>query len=353
MKTFIALLASATLGLAVPGYAAAAAPPLLLSQGFDNVAALGGWHFINHSTPVGNSWFQGNAGIFQAHAGAQDAYIGANFLSAGTGMGTVDNWLLTPELMLAGPTVLSFYTRSAGTPGFNDKLELRFSSGGGTDTTTFTQTLATIGGMGDYPGTWQHYTATIDTTGAGRFAFRYSGDAMMTDYIGLDTLSIAAVPEPSAWAMLAGGLALLAGLRRRAARAGRSALMAGLGLGLASPGLLPSAQAAGQQGMVVVRDAETGQLRAPTAAEFLALGAGDARGRLGPKRPGPVVPVLTQMADGTLRVHAGGRPMYSVVQRGADGRLHASCVDGEHAAQAAPHAPAAAKTGKEHSHELR
>src|SRR6478609_2463871 len=67
----------------------ACAGPLLLSEGFNNVASLGaaGWVFTNASTPVGQSWFQGNSGIFAAQSGAATSYAAANFLSAGTDQG--------------------------------------------------------------------------------------------------------------------------------------------------------------------------------------------------------------------------------------------------------------------------
>src|SRR6218665_646419 len=55
----------------------------LFSEGFDSVAGLGssGWIFTNASAPVGQSWFQGNTGIFEAQAGGADSYVAANFNS--------------------------------------------------------------------------------------------------------------------------------------------------------------------------------------------------------------------------------------------------------------------------------
>lgn len=60
----------------------------LPSETFDDVTALpgSGWAQINHSIPAGTtSWFQGNAAIFPAQAGATTAYIAANFNNADTG----------------------------------------------------------------------------------------------------------------------------------------------------------------------------------------------------------------------------------------------------------------------------
>jgi hypothetical protein len=51
-------------------------------------------------------------------------------------------------------------------------------------------------------------------SGSGRFAFRYLGDAT-ANYIGIDTVTVNAVPEPSAWLMLGLGLGLTTLLLRR------------------------------------------------------------------------------------------------------------------------------------------
>ena len=53
-----------------------------LSEGFDDISLLPGkgWVIINKSEPVGViDWFQGNAGVFAAHSGAENSYIGTNY----------------------------------------------------------------------------------------------------------------------------------------------------------------------------------------------------------------------------------------------------------------------------------
>jgi hypothetical protein len=118
-------------------------------------------------------------------------------------------------LNLSGATTLSFFTRHGDDPGFADKLEVRFASGNGTGTDAFSTVLATIGGTSDYPSAWQQFTANLDVTGPGRFAFRYLGDAAALNYVGLDTVRVVtAVPEPSLYLMLVAGLGAL-GLARR------------------------------------------------------------------------------------------------------------------------------------------
>jgi hypothetical protein len=215
MKPVNSLFAAAAISLAASGAPAAhAAGVEVLNEGFGNVGGLDGWAQLNNSNPVGAAWFQGNADIFPAYAGAADAYAAANFLSAAYGSGTVDNWLITPELSLQGATTLSFFTRHALDPGFDDRLEVLFSSSGSLDTGSFT-VLATIGRPNEYTTEWERYNLTVDASGTGRFAFRYFGDAATLNYVGLDSVSVVtAVPEPSTWAMLGAGLGLF-GLRRR------------------------------------------------------------------------------------------------------------------------------------------
>ena len=212
-KTLLAAGACALAALAVP--AARASGTVILAENFADVGALGNWVMTNNSAPPGQSWFQGNAGVFGAQAGAADAYIGANYLSAAQGAGSIDNWLITPELTLSGATHLSFYTRNETLPGFNDMLEVRFSAGAGTGTGGFSTLLTTIGGPSAYPGNWQQFSADLMLSGSGRFAFRYLGDAAAANYIGIDTVTVSAVPEPSSWIMLGLGLAALPLLRRR------------------------------------------------------------------------------------------------------------------------------------------
>jgi hypothetical protein len=210
-------LGAAALSLSALGAPAAQAAGVeVLNEGFADIGALDGWVQVNASIPPGSGWFQGNPQLFPAQAGPADSYAAANFLGAAGSGGSVDNWLITPALDLYGTTVLSFYTRHAADPGFNDLLEVRFSTGAGTDIADFTTVLATLGGAGAYPEEWLQFTASVAESGSGRFAFRYLGPADTLNYVGLDTVSVVtAVPEPSAWTMLALGAGLLPALRRR------------------------------------------------------------------------------------------------------------------------------------------
>ena len=97
----------------------------------------------------------------------------------------------------------------------------------------------------------------------------------------------------------------------------------------------------GQQGRVVVRDAQTGQLRAPTAAEMRALAPPPASARMS----APPQPAMVTHPGGSRHVHLGERGLvYSVVKRGADGKLEEQCVHGAAAAEKAIHPSTGAGT---------
>lgn len=91
---------------------------------------------------------------------------------------------------------------------------------------------------------------------------------------------------------------------------------------------LPPVHAAGQEGMVVVRDPQTGELRAPTGAEAAALNSKSTLQRQNlPKRVESVGP------GGSRKVQLGKSALvYNVVTRGADGKLTEQCVNSERAA---------------------
>ena len=95
-----------------------------------------------------------------------------------------------------------------------------------------------------------------------------------------------------------------------------------------------AAQAQAQEAMTVVRDAETGKLRAPTAAETRAImGTSRAQSQTPQERPRSVL-----RPDGTRALELGERGLvYSVATRGADGKLAKKCVKGDHAVDALEH----------------
>jgi hypothetical protein len=106
-----------------------------------------------------------------------------------------------------------------------------------------------------------------------------------------------------------------------------------------------------KEGMVVVRDPQTGKMRAPTPEELRALRAN--------APPSSAALAATPEAprelsrDGARGVRLGEKSLvYDVVTRGEDGKLSSQCVQGEAAAREAMDHPAAA-SHKEHKHETR
>lgn len=108
------------------------------------------------------------------------------------------------------------------------------------------------------------------------------------------------------------------------------------------------------QGMVVVRDAQTGQLREPTPAEIRALQPAPSASITAPAQAS-----IVTGPGGRRSVRLGERHMvYSVVKRDAEGKLGEQCVHGVHAAERAAHGahqPAIkqATPHEEHRHESR
>lgn len=192
---------------------ASAHSQVLLSQGFDNVASLSGWVFTNLSTPGGTTgWYQGDTGTFSSQSGAANSYIAANYNNAAEG-GTISNWLITPTFSTAQAGTVTFWARGANDAGFSDSISYGLSSTGSSETTTFA-----LGAAVTLSGGWTQYTLSYGAGTLGstaRFGIRYAGPADTSNYIGVDTLTVAAVPEPSTWAMLGLGLAGVGVFARR------------------------------------------------------------------------------------------------------------------------------------------
>ncbi|HVP12559.1 MAG TPA: choice-of-anchor J domain-containing protein [Phycisphaerae bacterium] len=188
-----------------------------IEEGFADIGALSGWYMQNNSEPAGvNGWFQGNAAIFEAQAGAPDSYIAANYNST-SDVGNISNWLLTPEVTLKNDWMLDFYTRTSSSPSFADRLQVRMSVNGAS-----TDVGSTWDSVGDfsillldinptyqiwaYPQSWLygHYTLYLSGLSGptqGRLAFRYfvengGPNGANSNYIGIDTVSLTAPPGP-------------------------------------------------------------------------------------------------------------------------------------------------------------
>lgn len=189
-------------------------PELLIIEGFDEISNLPGWDAINRSVPLGvTNWFQGNSAVFPSFNGAPTSYIAANFNNA-SGLGTISNWLIMPELILNNGDELSFYARSVNSI-FPDRLQVRLSEAG--PSTDVGATATSVGDFstllldinptytpGGFANAWTQYTISISGLSGptpGRIAFRYfvesAGPAgANSDYIGIDDVQYFAQGNP-------------------------------------------------------------------------------------------------------------------------------------------------------------
>lgn len=205
------LTASCLLALAGMAGTVTAQADTIFSEGFDNLAA-SGWILANNSSPAGQTWFQGTSLTnFAAQSGSANSYAAANFLSA-TGSGSISNWLISPEITLGGASSLSFYLRSDDNNGFQDAVNVYFHAGSDSSVASFTTPLTAITAANG----WTQYTIDLPAAASGRIAFEYAvGNADNANYVGLDSVTISAVPEPSTYLLMGLGLAGVALLRRR------------------------------------------------------------------------------------------------------------------------------------------
>lgn len=208
----------------------------LLSEGFNDVSTLAasGWVMVNNSSPLGTTgWFQGETAVFTAQSGPSDSYIATNFDNAAFG-GNISNWLIAPVLTLTNGSQLTFYTRTETDPFPGDNLEVRLSTNGtSVDVGT---TIASVGdfttllqavpeGSGGYPTDWTQYAVAIGGLSGptnARIGFRYvvADTSANGDYIGLDTVQVDSVPEPSTLGLALFGMAAVLLQRVCAARRG-------------------------------------------------------------------------------------------------------------------------------------
>lgn len=216
-------------------------------EGFNGTSLPANWVTINRSTAPGTSWSTTTAIVDQdgnpvvlPHEG--DRFAVVNFQSQASGTGTISNWLISPTLSLRNGDTFSFFTTTVPASAFPDRLELRLSLAGSstnvgttsTSTGDFSTLLLSVNPTlttGGYPESWTQFTATISGLSAptdGRFAFRYfvtSGGptGANSNIIGVDSVSYNAVPEPTTYALFAGGALLLFVVARRRRNAGVTA----------------------------------------------------------------------------------------------------------------------------------
>ena len=208
------MMKKALVALAISGMAMSAQAGALLNEGFEDVGNLAskGWVLNNASTPPGitSGWAQGSPTVFPALSGSSNSFASANYLNAAAG-GNLNNWLITPEFStgINGATV-SFWLRAEAAAGFSDQVAFGISNGS-SSLSAFTMTpVMTVGTDG-----WMRYAATIGGNSSYRLALQYTGAADFANYIGIDSLEVNDVPEPSTMLSLFAGAMGLALARRR------------------------------------------------------------------------------------------------------------------------------------------
>ena len=238
----------AALAVACLGLAGSVSQAAVLSEGFEDVSALpaAGWKLSNQSTDAadGIGWRQGSAGpnpnnVNTAADGPATSFAFDDYEATGdetdeTGA-TISDWLVTPALAFDGVDhTLTFKTRTATDAQFADRLEVRLSSTTNdtgtspTDVGAFSTVLLTINpnlesGPEFYPDTYTTFTVNIAGSSVpsnGYIAFRYfvtdgGANGNNSNNIGLDTVNVSPVPEPTTIAALGlTGAGLLARRRR-------------------------------------------------------------------------------------------------------------------------------------------
>lgn len=128
---------------------------------------------------------------------------------------------------------------------------------------------------------------------------------------------------------------------------------------LAALTLSATAMADETPGMKVVKDALTGELRAPSSDELQAAARQNQmrlKSRAASKSVGMLTgsdtPLMTVKPNGTVMIELTEDTMvYSVVQKNADGTMNLQCVTGSDAANKLVNSTSTTKQAQEHKHD--
>ncbi len=204
-------------------------PDQSFHEEFDTASAAlsRGWKFINASEPMGSGVWQDGGSIppfFNAFSnnGSNAGFLGVDYLSTSATQGIINNWLVSPLLIMQNGDKIIFYTRAvqlydstlADTTDFGNSLQVRLNTTGdstnvgtGLDPGNFTKGIFSINPQliyssvisldpAAYPSQWTRFEAIIsglNSSVKGRFAFRYfvknGGSNGNGSGIGIDAVS--------------------------------------------------------------------------------------------------------------------------------------------------------------------
>lgn len=212
--------------LALGGLAAASQANLIVNPGFEDVAVpfasgtaygagnnIGGWLVVGPGcSVVHTAYSEVNLGInqFNAHGGAQYLDLTGPG-NQGTATGVTQSFATT-----AGTTYLVSWWECVcysanGSPAYSTASVVDLSINGGART-PYTTTSTSPRGQN----LWQQFSTSFVASGASSSVTFYCGDGSLTNNnMGIDDISVTAVPEPSTVAAMVVGLGLVVRRRRR------------------------------------------------------------------------------------------------------------------------------------------
>jgi hypothetical protein len=135
-------------------------------------------------------WNQGDITVFEAYEGPTNGYTFTNYQGANGFL--IDQWLISPEIIVNTGDTLSFWYRSPDGSTWDDSLYIRYSTTAGITPADFDQTW----GRYYVPITgWTRWTGIFNHSGTIRFAIQYyitdggpSGNN--SNYVGIDYIEV-------------------------------------------------------------------------------------------------------------------------------------------------------------------
>lgn len=205
-----------------PAAPTATGNPVAVNEGFEQINVYGGgvfangWIRQNSSDKPDSYWWPcvpvREFGAWDAADGPDGSCVLSTYATTQTNGGTINNWIVTPQVNFGPGSTLSFITRTKPGSGYPDRLQVRACNSGPCsnvgsgpeDVGDFTTLLLDINpaeAPGIFPEEWTRYTLGfaegVPTSGSGRIAFRHyvhdAGDGgTRGNLVGLDRVVVTA-----------------------------------------------------------------------------------------------------------------------------------------------------------------